>query len=506
MSVQQLDARFASNMGGVVPMIIPTTSAVYVTDARPPSLCELVSIEAVNDHSFEGVVVVTDGADAGDVASRIGDLLSESEEAIKELASVDKTFGSSVSMHCIPGLPGSRLVVAPTGPVDRDIDDARRYFEAASAGVQRASAAGAASIALVLDFQFASGELERAKEVAVLGALDATYVQLEAREHGVKPSITKIGVVGVDSAHVSVLSAMHAGTSLAKDIGESDPERATPANIVDILAEAFKSTNVSMHVHKDEAEIRKEFPLAHAVARCSYSVARHAPRIVKLEYRGESGSNRRRRLYLVGKGIVYDTGGADIKAGGIMFGMSRDKCGAAAVAGFMYTVSKLAPKDLDVVVMLSFVRNSVGSNAYVSDEIIRSHSGVYVKVGNTDAEGRMAMADPLSHLREQAVKENKDGDADVMLATVATLTGHVVRAYGTAYTALVPNGPAKAKQFEKTLADNGHLWADPFEVSPYKVPFCYLCCAHNSLCFIPLPARSHLLALCSPLPYSLTLS
>ena len=67
--------------------------------------------------------------------------------------------------------------------------------------------------------------------------------------------------------------------------------------------------------------------------------------------------------------------------------MSRDKCGAADVAGFFRVVSILKPKNLKVIGALAMVRNSVGSNAYVADEIITSRAGVRIRVGNTDAEG-----------------------------------------------------------------------------------------------------------------------
>ena len=67
--------------------------------------------------------------------------------------------------------------------------------------------------------------------------------------------------------------------------------------------------------------------------------------------------------------------------------MSRDKCGAADVAGFFRVVSILKPKNLKVIGAMAMVRNSVGSNAYVADEIITSRAGVRIRVGNTDAEG-----------------------------------------------------------------------------------------------------------------------
>ena len=81
-----------------------------------------------------------------------------------------------------------------------------------------------------------------------------------------------------------------------------------------------------------------------------------------------------------------------------MAGMSRDKCGAAAAAGVMATVSELAPAGVRVVVAMAMVRNSVGSNCYVADEIITSRAGVRLRVINTDAEGRMVRLVALSHI------------------------------------------------------------------------------------------------------------
>merc|ERR1712212_11221 len=135
--------------------------------------------------------------------------------------------------------------------------------------------------------------------------------------------------------------------------------------------------------------------------------------------------NIKKTVYLVGKGITYDTGGADIKAGGVMAGMSRDKCGAAAAAGLMASIAAQQPQGVKVVGAMAMVRNSVGANCYVADEIITSRSGIRLRVGNTDAEGRMAMVDVLCHMKEKALKETNPH-----LMTVATLTGHAVLANG----------------------------------------------------------------------------
>ena len=149
------------------------------------------------------------------------------------------------------------------------------------------------------------------------------------------------------------------------------------------------------------------------------SVDRHAARVIFLSYEPEE--TPKNTLFLVGKGVTYDTGGSDIKSGGIMAGMHRDKCGAAAVAGFFETLDKVRPKKLRVYGAMAVVRNSIGPDGYVADELIVSRAGVRLRVGNTDAEGRMAMVDIVTYYKEKILSENI---VNSEIFTIATLTGH----------------------------------------------------------------------------------
>lgn len=144
--------------------------------------------------------------------------------------------------------------------------------------------------------------------------------------------------------------------------------------------------------------------------------------------------------------------------------MSRDKCGAAALAGYMKFVELKAPEDVHVIVALCMVRNSVGEECYVADEIITSRAGVRIRIGNTDAEGRMAMADCLSMMRERVVKENL---VDPHLYTVATLTGHACLAVGD-YTAVMDNKVAENAGHGLSFCKAGDLLGDPAEISPLR--------------------------------------
>jgi len=101
----------------------------------------------------------------------------------------------------------------------------------------------------------------------------------------------------------------------------------------------------------------------------------------------------------------------------------------------MKVLDELKPDGIEVVGAMTMVRNSVGSDAYVSDEIVTSRAGVRVRVGNTDAEGRMAMADVLCKLKEEAVNA-----VNPQLMTIATLTGHACMAVGEPYSIIMDNG------------------------------------------------------------------
>jgi len=360
-----------------------------------------------------------------------------------------------------PGLAGGRVVLAPTGPLDRDYDDARRWTEAACEGIKRAIKAGAKAPVLAVFFPTS---WPTAPLLALMGALDGAYVPHEIRQDvpARKAKLTKLAVYRYSADVIKKATALDAAKSVAKDIGGGDPERMAPPAVEAYVKEAFVAgCGVGVEVVSDDTALVKDYPLFSAVNRCAKGVPRHAGRVIYLSYKGEGAVGR--SVFLVGKGVTYDTGGADIKAGGVMAGMHRDKCGAAAVAGYFKFLEIMKPKNIQVTGALCMVRNSVGSECYVADEIITSRAGVRVRVGNTDAEGRMAMADVLCRAKEMA-----EGQPDPHLFTVATLTGHCCLAVGDGYTAAMDNGPARRADVAGQLQRAGDLLAEPVEISTIR--------------------------------------
>ncbi len=421
-------------------------------------MTKLVAVDdltaALADDGWDAVVLV--------LATRDGSGHAAIDAPMAAFHAVDAAAAAGVNLIAAPELPGGRLVLSPTGLLSRQYDDVRRFADAAASGMKRARDAGARQPLLIVDARVKDAAFARAIEVAALAAAGSLWQPLEAREargESCEP-VTRIGVAAlgqhVTRASIEAVSAAERGRRLARDLAGTEPERMAPPRFAEYCQQAFTNSPVVVTVLQGKT-LLSDYPLLSAVARASLAVERHQPRVVRLEYVGEGPITH--SYFFAGKGVVYDTGGADIKAGGHMAGMSRDKGGAAAVAGFMLALAALRPKGVRVVAELGIARNSVGANCYVSDEIITSHAGVRVRIGNTDAEGRLVMADLLSHLRLRAV-----GEPNPQVFSVATLTGHAVRAVGL-YSIAIDNGPARKERMAQRLSQQGDMWGDPFEVS-----------------------------------------
>ncbi|XP_014849435.1 PREDICTED: putative aminopeptidase W07G4.4 [Poecilia mexicana] len=410
----------------------------------------------LTNQNFDGIILVTQSHDT------LPPELESLKAPLQDYSSVDSGLGDEVVLIKVPSLPGNRLIFASTGPVNRDYDDVRRFSDAAIKGIKRALKAGMQRPLLVCP---PHKDYKDNALAAALGALHALYMPLEVREANIKSSVHKVCILGLWAAQeaegrrlVELANALESGRLAYRDIGGSDPERMAAPRVAEYVQELFKNSPVEVEVLSNVNALEKEYPCLAAVNRCANNVPRHQARVIKLQYCGEGPIQK--TLMLVGKGITYDTGGADIKAGGFMAGMHRDKCGAAAVAGFFQILAHLKPRHLKVFGAMTMVRNSVGSDCYVADELVVSRAGRRVRVGNTDAEGRMVMVDLLCEMKEKAAQE-----VSPHIFTIATLTGHAIRAMGPNYSIIMDNGPAhrngNAAQWQKA----GDVLGDVFEIS-----------------------------------------
>lgn len=423
---------------------------------------ELVLVDslAAAGNDYDALVVV---------ASDLGNLPAEIADTVAAAQRVNAKVASSTQVLLCDKAPGQRLILAPTGPLHRDFDDVRRFYDAARSAAAAAVDAGAKKPLLWVpaapQAQAQANDFAHAVEAVWFGFAQGIWQPLEAREHfgDEVEGIQQVGLIRTAalSAETSAewLQAVEAGRRVARDLCGTEPERMAPLRFAEYCQKAFANSPVKVTVIDDKPQLEHEYPLLAAVGRASFGTHQR-PCVIRLEYTPEGAVEQ--TLMLVGKGITYDTGGADLKTGGHMAGMSRDKGGAAGVAGFVKAVAGIRPQGVKVVAELAVVRNNIGALAFVSDEIIVGRSGVRVRIGNTDAEGRLVMADCLAKLVSEAAGETKPS-----VYTVATLTGHAALAKGP-YTALVPNKAARQGGFVDALLNAGELWCDPAELSPSR--------------------------------------
>jgi leucyl aminopeptidase len=255
----------------------------------------------------------------------------------------------------------------------------------------------------------------------VLGWLIGAYRMTRYRSSA--PVIPRAVLVVPPEADRAYAEAAAAASSMARDL-------------INTLATRFGARS---SVIMGEELLARDFHLIHAVGAGSP----RQPRLIDLRW-GDSGA---KKITLVGKGVCFDTGGLDIKPSAGMLLMKKDMGGAACTLGLAQMLMQLgAPVQLRV--LIPAVENSIDGNSYRPSDVLRSRKGLRVEIGNTDAEGRLVLADALA----EADVERPD-----LLIDMATLTG-------AARVALGPELPAAFSTDESLLATlrlNGEEEADP---------------------------------------------
>lgn len=214
-------------------------------------------------------------------------------------------------------------------------------------------------------------------------------------------------------------------TCHVRDWVNTMPEVAHSASIAKAVKKMFKGTNIKVTVYDEDFLAKKGMNAHLAVNRAS----RHEAKTIKLEYVPKGANKSTKHHVFVMKTLTYDSGGLSIKGGDHMVTMKADKAGGMVGWGVMKAISELGCPH-KVTVYMGVAENMIGGNAYKPDDILTAMNGKTIHVKNTDAEGRLVLADNLC----LAQKENKDLD---YIYTFATLTGAAVYQFGDETAALV---------------------------------------------------------------------
>ena len=295
-------------------------------------------------------------------------------------------------------------------------------------------------------YSIASGLSGAAREEVALGWLLESYrFDRYRKQDAAKAQL--VAPAGIDAARLEVIATAEALTrdlinTPASDMGPAELEGAARA-----MATRF---NAQITVTTGDALLAQNFPLIHAVGRAA-STAR-APRLIELTW-GAAGP----QLTLVGKGVCFDTGGLDIKPASSMGLMKKDMGGAATVLGLAQMIIGLA-LPLRLRVLIPAVENSIGSDAFRPQDILTSRKGLTVEINNTDAEGRLVLADALAL--------GDEGKPDLMIS-MATLTGAARVAVGPDIAPFFTDDDAAAN----AIVTAGQTVKDPVWRLPFHTPY-----------------------------------
>ncbi len=228
-----------------------------------------------------------------------------------------------------------------------------------------------------------------------------------------------------------------------QDMGPADLEQATQD-----LAAAFDAKITTI---EGNDLLKQNHPMIHAVGRAA-DLPKRAPRLIDMRW-GNSGP----QLTLVGKGVCFDTGGLNLKPGGSMGLMKKDMGGAATVLGLAQMIMALGLK-MHLRVLIPAVENAVSGDAFRPGDILTSRKGLTVEVNNTDAEGRLVLADALSLA---------DEDTPDLIISMATLTGAARVAVGPDLSPFYATSPEDADAIRK----GARTAADPVWELPLWAPY-----------------------------------
>lgn len=243
-------------------------------------------------------------------------------------------------------------------------------------------------------------------------------------------------------------------TKLARDLINEPAVVATPTFLAKVAKDIAKSSpEITIKVFDKEDCEKMGMEAFLGVARGSDT----PPKFVHLTYKPKTTRNKR-KLAIVGKAITFDTGGVSLKPEKYMTTMKMDMSGAAAVLGLFSVIASIKP-DFEVHGIFAATPNLVSGSAYLPGDVLRAMNGKTIEILNTDAEGRVTLADSLSYALKQGATE---------LIDLATLTGAAMVALGTDYSALYGNDDKFKKEVMDAFEKTGEkVWEMPL-VKEYK--------------------------------------
>ena len=371
----------------------------------------------------------------------------EGEKTSQELANkyvVEKDkfegkFGQTYLMHTLGQIPADKILVVGFGK--KEEFDHNKMREAVAKAVKKLQQIKAKKAVFDFDVNADYGKS------AAIGAMIADYAydkyKSEKAHH-----LDEITFARFTQEDVNEGIIFGEAMKFTRDLANTPAQIATPAKLAEI-AKSIEGVETKIF---DKQEIERMGMGAYlAVGQGSVQ----PPKFIHMKY---TGKNAKKKVAIIGKGICFDSGGLDIKPPSSMLTMKDDMSGAACVLGVMKALSKLQP-DMEVHGIIAACENMPSGSSYKPGDILTAKNGKTIEVDNTDAEGRLTLADALCYACDLNVDEVID---------IATLTGACMVALGTVASGIMGNDEELIARLIKTGKDSGETYWQLPMFSEYK--------------------------------------
>ena len=419
------------------------------------------------------MLVLTAAKDAGvnEVSKTLPEVARAQLRRAAETLDFDGSKGQSVELLAPEGMDVTRLLLLGLGEVEKLNEKEIEYAGGRAAAVAMAAKAkdvtvmasapeGAPVDAATFAARFASGMKLRNYRFDRYKTKKAKKEESgEAREKDEKARIEELTVVtaAADAAEAAFapLSALADSVHFARDLVNEPGNVLTPKEFARRVVEMAEEVDLSAEMLKPKQLREERFNALLAVGQGS----RNKPRVVVLKYDGAGDDSA--PVAFVGKGVCFDSGGISIKPSQGMEDMKGDMGGAAAVVGVMRALAARGAK-VNAVGIIGLVENMPDGGAQRPGDIVISRSGQSIAVLNTDAEGRLVLADCLDYAKEKF--------QPARMIDLATLTGAIIISLGKEHAGLFSNNDGLAEDITKAGLETGErVWRLPLDAAYDKL-------------------------------------
>lgn len=365
----------------------------------------------------------------------------EGEKTSQELANtyvVDKDnfegkFGQTYLLHTLGQAAADKILVVGFGK--KEEFDANKMRMAVGKAVKKLQQIHAKNACFDFDVNCDYGKS------AAIGALIADYA-FDKYKSEKATRVESITFAKFSEKDVKEGVIFGEAMKFSRDLANEPADFATPSKLAEI---ASNLDGITAKVYDKEEIERMGMGAYLAVGKGSVQ----PPKFIHMKY---TGKNPKKKIALIGKGICFDSGGLDLKPAASMLTMRDDMSGAACVLGVMRALSALEP-DVEVHGIIAACENMPSGSSYKPGDILKAKNGKTIEIDNTDAEGRLTLADALCYACELGVDEVID---------IATLTGACVVALGSSTTGVMGNDQDMVSMLIRTAKNSGEsFWELP---------------------------------------------